>query len=223
MQKQHDWFKVFLNLTCFTPYNNFHKLQRKKMLNIGIDIDGVLTDYEGYIKSIFNTHLKKRFPNEVINMEHYDRHGISKNAYNYIWDILIWEYAKYPARIQASEIMHKLKKEGHNLIICTNRWATDFDNEEGQRMRDAVGTFLKVNNLPYHKIIFACGKKLDISVSEQFDVHIDDCPKDILSISKHIPVVKFEATYNKNIVSENVFTAKTWEDVYDIIMNLKRK
>lgn len=193
------------------------------MLNIGIDIDGVLTDYEGYVKSIFKTHLKKHFPNEVINMQDYDYHGISKKVYNFIWDILIWEYAKYPARIHASKFLNKLKNDGHNLIICTNRWATDFDNEDGQRMREAVCTFFKVNNLSYDKIIFACGKKLDVAVRQKFDVHVDDCPEDILNISKHIPVIKFEATYNKNMGGENIFPAKTWEDVYEIIKNLKRK
>ena len=53
------------------------------------------------------------------------------------------------------------------------------------------------------------------------DVMIDDKVENINEISKHIPVICFNAGYNKECKGENIYRAYSWYDVYSKIKEIE--
>ena len=137
-------------------------------MRIGIDIDGVLTD------------------------EH-----------NNFWKEYIFEYSKnIPIRCYASEIIRKLKTEGNQIFIITSRSFTTYENENKVRMQRLVKEWLKTNSVLYDEIIFTM-KKADVCKEKKIDLmiedkpeNIEDKPENIEDISKEIPVIVYDCSYN---------------------------
>ena len=50
---------------------------------------------------------------------------------------------------------------------------------------------------------------------------IDDKVENINEISKHIPVICFNAGYNKECKGENIYRAYSWYDVYSKIKEIE--
>ena len=81
-------------------------------------------------------------------------------------------------------------------------------------MRNIVKNWLKQNDIHYDKIIFAPEDKLEICKENEIDIMIEDKVENINNISKEIPVVCFNASYNKSCTSDNIYRVYSWYDVY---------
>ena len=138
-------------------------------MRIGIDIDGVLTDEHNYVLD---------------------------NGTKYFSDNNI------PIRCYASEIIRKLKTEGNQIFIITSRSFTTYENENKVRMQRLVKEWLKTNSVLYDEIIFTM-KKADVCKEKKIDLMIEDKPENmedkpenIEDISKEIPVIVYDCSYN---------------------------
>lgn len=196
------------------------------MKRIGIDIDGCLTDvYNWYLKNGYE--YAKGIGKELINENGYDAmemYGLTLDEFKDLIDKNLVNYSvKEPARENASQVCNKLIKEGYELIIITARFNCDKEDEEGLRMRSVVETWFKDNNIPYTQIIYSSENKLDICLEKDIDIMIEDKPDTLLEISKHLPVICFDAPYNRNIDSNNLYHVTNWKEVLEIIENKKEK
>lgn len=158
-------------------------------MRLGIDIDGVITDFEGYWVEEASKHDYVR-GKKVIYIPQY---GLEK-AYGYrdadgnllfegekeFIKELFLGYAKAGSvRKYASEVLHKLHDKGHKIIIVTKRHYTY--RLFGWREEDAkqeVLNFLNKHNIYYDNIVFASdnGNKREECESLNLDVLLDDCP-----------------------------------------------
>ena len=112
------------------------------------------------------------------------------------------------------EVIDKLKENGFEIYIITARFLTDKNTIEGEKMRNIVKNWLKQNNIHYDKIIFSPEDKLEICKKNNIDIMIEDKVENINNISKEIPVICFNASYNKSCTSYNIYRAYSWYDVY---------
>ena len=196
-------------------------------MNIGIDIDGVLTDIEQWQLDYGSKVVFEKYHTGIINPEGYDIKEIfdvDKNLDDEFWRKYLYAYAKNePARKFANEVTKKLKEDGNKVYIITARFLTDRDTDEGQKMREIVRNWLKENEIYYDEIIFSPDDKLEICLNNNIDVMIDDKVENINEISKHIPVICFNAGYNKECKGENVYRAYSWYDVYNKIKEISNK
>lgn len=197
-------------------------------MKIGMDVDGVLTNLERFYFDYGTRFMKEEgLKTNVVDETGYrlqDLFGIDDKENKKFWEKYLDEYMiKCPIRPFAAEVMNKLIDEGNEVIIITARTLTDTDTKQGERNRKILKKWLKKNKLNYSKIIFSGEEKLGFCRDNKIDVMIEDCPGNIEKISKEIPVICFDAKYNKNISNENVIRCYSFYNIYEQIHELNSK
>lgn len=193
-------------------------------MRIGIDIDGVLTNIEQYVIDYFTKYcVENNIEYEVgrSNYEFYKSFNISKEIENKFWKTYMQDYAtKEKARPFASEIIKKLKEEGHEIYIITARWLTNREDEAGENMRQIVKNWLDENNIVYDKVLFSKDSNENKSqeiIENKIDLMIEDNPNNINALSKLVPVICYNTEYNKQCNSDKIFRCYSWYDIYNKI------
>lgn len=186
-------------------------------MRIGIDIDGVLTDFEKWQLDVGSKFFNK-YNKNIVEPNGYDSDtvfNISKELDSEFWKEYLYDYAKNePSRKFAGEVIDKLKKDGFEIYIITARYLTNRNDDLGNEMRNIVIEWLRTNNIHYDKIIFSLEDKLEICKENDISIMIEDKVENINNISEIIPVVCFNAGYNKSCIGNNIYRAYTWYDVY---------
>ena len=196
-------------------------------MNIGIDIDGVLLDLERFAIDYGTKFCIEENLNLKINIQEYWeklKFSWTEEQENKFWNKYIIKYFKqYPPREFASEIIKKLKKEGNKIYIITARNEEGLPQEEYGKSQEITKTWLNENNIEYDKLIFTPdSEKLEQCLKNNVEIMIEDSPTNIKNISEKIPVIKYNCSYNENILGKNIITTYSWYQIYDII-NKKMK
>ena len=190
-------------------------------MNIGIDIDGVLTDIESF-------ELEKGkdfFGMEAYNPAGYeieDKFSVPLAWANIFWKGHILEYAeKFPARKNSALITNKLHEEGYKIFLITARcYSKHFDGVmNSDAMPKIVKKWLEDNNIYYDKIFFTGENKVEVVKKCKLSYMVEDSPKNIRELSEITPIIVFDAECNKNIEGNNIIHAKSWKEIYKIITN----
>lgn len=196
-------------------------------MNIGIDIDGVLLDLERFAIDYGTKFCIEENLDIKINIQEYWeglKFNWTEEQENKFWNKYIIKYFKqYPPREFASEIIKKLKKEGNKIYIITARNEEGLPQEEYGKSQEITKTWLNENNIEYDKLIFTPdSEKLEQCLKNNVEIMIEDSPTNIKNISEKIPVIKYNCSYNENILGKNIITTYSWYQIYDII-NKKMK
>ncbi len=196
-------------------------------MNIGIDIDGVLLDLERFAIDYGTKFCIEENLNLKINIQEYWeklKFSWTEEQENKFWNKYIIKYFKqYPPREFASEIIKKLKKEGNKIYIITARNEEGLPQEEYGKSQEITKTWLNENNIEYDKLIFTPdSEKLEQCLKNNVEIMIEDSPTNIKNISEKIPVIKYNCSYNENILGKNIIRTYSWYQIYDII-NKKMK
>lgn len=190
-------------------------------MRIGIDIDGVLTDFEKWQLDCGSKFYFENYGIEIQNNEGYestDVFHVDNKLDKQFWVEYLYDYAKNePARKYAGEVIEKLKKKGYEIYIITARYLTDREDELGETMRRIVINWLKDNDIKYDKIIFSPEDKIEICKANNINIMIEDKVENINNISKIIPVICFHAAYNKQCKGKNIIRCYSWYDIYSKI------
>lgn len=197
-------------------------------MRIGIDIDGVLTNLEQFVIDYISKYCVENNIKYCIGKSNYDyckTFNIDKEIENDFWKDYLEYYGKNEKiRPFAAEVIQKLKEEGHDIYIITARWFTNRDDEIGKRMREIVKNWLYENKVSYDKLIFSKasneGKSEEI-IEYKIDLMIEDNPNNINELSSIIPVICYNAEYNKECIGEKITRCYSWYDIYNKICNLK--
>ena len=197
-------------------------------MNIGVDIDGVLTDLERMIID-YATKLcvDKKWPIKFNSIE-YDvgkTFGWNQEKVDEFWLTYFIEYVQEAMpRTFAAEIINKLQQEGNKIYLITARNNYGIPQKYYGKMQELTSEWLKKNNIKYEKLIFAKDEeKLQKCIENNVKVMIEDSPKNIENISKQIKVIKYNCQYNEDVNNENIITAYSWYHIYRIIKELKEE
>lgn len=196
-------------------------------MRIGVDIDGVLNDVGRFELDYGSKFYVLQTGKHMTNPNGYGSDkifgGTSKED-NTFWAEAIYDFVKYPARDFAGEVLDRLRSEGHEIYIITSRISDlDYCDISNEKMEKIVLKWLKKYKIHYDKLIFAVGSKLKYCKEEHVDVMIEDKPKNIIELSRAIPVICFDAMSNREVKGENILRCYSWFDIYDKIKNLKPK
>ena len=121
-------------------------------------------------------------------------------------------------------MIKKIKLLGHEIYIITSRTNDlSYCDIKPEKMKRIVKKWLKKYKICYDKIVWT--KKEKVSACETFDVDlmIDDNPKHILQLSKRIPVICYDARYNKQCEGKNIIRCYCWYDIYDKIKTMTKE
>ena len=190
-------------------------------MNIGIDIDGVLADIEPYVfeygskllydkgRSLENIDKEKYETYQIFNWDRDDEHEF--------WDKYMLDYyTNAPTRIFASEVIRKLKEEGHNIYIITARGISEKDIYS--YLKDMTRKWLKENDIYYDEIFFEKDKKKIIR-EHNIDVMIEDYEKNIRQLEEDCEIIVFDCIYNKNVKEH--LRVNSWYEILYLIENNK--
>ena len=103
-------------------------------MNIGIDIDGVLTDVIRYACDYGSKYFFEKYGKLGININAWslkDMFNVTDEEDKKCWSTIVENYSiNEPARPFASEIINKLKKEGNSIYIITARGTDNIYNQK---------------------------------------------------------------------------------------------
>lgn len=193
-------------------------------MRIGIDIDGVLTDIEKWQLDVGSKYFYEKYNKALVSPDAYDTKeifGVEEKLDNEFWQKYLLNYAtSEPARKFAGEVIKKLKNNGSEIYIITARFLANQDNELGEKMRNIVIKWLEQYEIYYDKIIFSPDNKVEVCLENNITIMIEDSPKNIMQISKHIPVICYNARYNQECIGKNITRCYSWYDIYEKISKM---
>ena len=193
-------------------------------MKIGIDVDGVLTDVGSFLFETGCKYFWEKYNKTIVNPEAYDltdMFGCTQDEEENIWDDVMCSYIIERPRNQASKVINDLRKAGHKIYIITARMGCKTIPLE--EMKKVVEIWLEKNEIGYDEIIFSGADKVSIVKKNKINLMIEDSPRQMKNISQIIPVVCFDAIYNREVSGENITRCYSWYDIYRHILSLKRK
>lgn len=203
-------------------------------MKIGIDIDGVLTNYNQYVIEKGKEYCKKNKINKLIHPDTLST--IEMFGWSYYHEIKFWithifDYAKNnPVMENAANTIKKFKKEGYEIYIITSRYLAASKREKQtipvmflkKKMRSSVKKWLKDNNIIYDHIVFLKDKRKYIA-NNHIDIMIEDNPNNIKNFSTITKVICYHWGYNANIEGKNIIRCYNWKQIFEEIRKLSKE
>lgn len=192
-------------------------------MRIGVDLDGVLNDIAEWhfacgSKFCLEQNINRGFnPKGYYMEEQFHLTGEENLEFwrQYIFDLLI----AMPSRPYASEVIHRLRKDGHKIIILSARDNQYLTNQYNAMMDYYVKSWLNKYNIEYDELVINESNKRDKCLSIGLDLMIEDKASNVNAISKIIPVMVFDAPYNQGCTGKNVIRVYSWYQIYQEIIN----
>lgn len=192
-------------------------------MNIGIDIDDVITDGEAYY-AYAQKYIVEELKREPIIVNDL---GLCESA-SYYDELFGWNVdeaedfwnknmenvlTEVQPRFFAREIISKLRKEGHKIIIITAR-----DSEFHDAPYLLSKNWLDRNNIEYDKLIVNAREKGTVCKNENIDLFIDDQLNNCLDVLKEgIKVIRIS---NENCTNKDIVDLNNWTKIYEYIGEL---
>lgn len=200
-------------------------------MKIGLDVDGVLTDLEGYQLKYGKKYFLKRKPNLKINAAGYDICDIfhcTKSEREKFWTKYIWGYCMEKTVAGAAEMVARLRAEGHEIHIITGRAHTTEAGPIGELFRKMLISRLKKDGVEYESIHFVSesGSALDkVKICEELgiDVMIDDKKENVEALDGKLDIICKDAAYNQGIRTQNYTRVFSIDEIYDELEKLSAK
>lgn len=193
-------------------------------MNIGIDIDNVLSDFNEVLLNDYKKHDKELRNNGIVNNDVYIRNRFDwseeEEALYYKENIERLASLFEPIK-DCSKYIKKLRENGHCIYIISGR-----DNGEYSDPYNMTIKWLKKYDIEYDKLILTNAynhqEKADICIKNNVDIMIDDSINVCLKCSESgIKSLLFNTEYNKNEIS---FTrVNNWEEIFNYINNYKKE
>lgn len=190
-------------------------------MNIGFDIDGVLTDVSKFQIEYGKKFFKNR---ELVNENGYsirEMFDCTKEEEYDFWKHNLLNYTiNFPPRIGVAELFNKLKLEGHKIFIISSRIKSSDNDFIGKLIRKLVKQWFKKNNIPYDKIFFCSienspEEKSKCCIENKIDYMVEDTIANMEEIRKVTKVICFSNKYNINYTKTLV--AHDLNEVHKII------
>lgn len=193
-------------------------------MNIGIDIDDTISEtFETllpYSQKYTIEYLKRKSEIDM-NQNFLDHFYIvrmnkwtEKEATNF-WSKYYGEILKkVNVKKFASEVINKLKQEGHKIYLITARWDMPNDN-----IQEITKQWLIENNVEYDELIINASDKLKLVKEKNIDIFIDDSFNNCKGIAENSDAKVYMMTSRVNGCFENekIKRVYSWPEVYDLI------
>ena len=187
---------------------------------IGIDIDDTLSLLQPLKIELANKYIKENNmpyklikPNANFFSEMYDWPA---DVCDKFWD-LIGDYLldTVNAREHASEIISKLRNNGHKIIIITAR-SSDWHKDPYGMSVDWLNRY----KIPFDKLIVGKSDKIPVCLEEKIDLFIDDLPSTLIRLNNvGIDTVMMISPSNQDQTEYKGKKAQNWLEVEKHINN----
>lgn len=190
-------------------------------MNIGLDIDGCLTDIETFHLKYGVPFFEKKFNKSVVNecgksiRQLFD---CSKKEEARFWLKHMIKYTiKDPVREGAAEFTKWAYENGHQIHIITSRAMSTKQNFAGKLARWAVRSWLKKSGIRYEEITFCDEDKLPALKKYNVSYMVEDDPDNIMAMKDITKVICINAKCNAHLVNECVCRCDSFEEVLEFM------
>lgn len=190
-------------------------------MNIGVDIDGVILDFQDRIRVYAEWYdleiFKKKGPKKKDEIKVWKRYDWNKEEVDKFVNETFLKVAKESNIVCFSQkILERLKQEKNRIVIITTRG--DF---AGSEMINIAKEQLELNNIKYDKIYWNAPNKVEICKREKIDFMIDDYADICEKLSKEkIRTIYFRAKDNRKLPeSYYLKEVSNWVEIYRFIKN----
>lgn len=191
---------------------------KKTNRNLGVDIDGVITNIQDYVFEYGAKFAYERGYNlKEIRKTLYATPSIfnwSEDVDDEFWFAILEQYSREERpRIFASEVLHKLKEDGWNIFLITARASMKEEDKKNRLIETILENWLKEHDIPYDVLDFAGSDKREALKEHDIDIMIEDSPKNIEQLRPICPIIVFDAMYNKECVGEGILRVNSWYEI----------
>ena len=193
-------------------------------MNIGIDIDDTISEtFETllpYSQKYTIEDLKKE--SKIYIKDEYANHFyiVYMNGWNEKEATDFWSkyYGEILKKVNikkfASEVINKLKQEGHKIYLITARW--DMPNDDIQGI---TKQWLIENNVEYDELIINASDKLQLIKEKNIDIFIDDSFNNCknIAVNSNAKVYMMTSRVNETFEDEKIKRVYSWPEIYDLI------
>ena len=187
---------------------------------IGLDIDNVISDFDGGMKPLFLKEDKnKRNTGVIDNNLHYMK-GMFDWSDEEVEEFLatVCEDCAKRLRIRrgAREYINKLIQDGHEIVLITYRKEPNFLNGE-----KTTKDWLKVKRINYHKLVLSASpNKTEECKKNNIDVMFDDRAGYVYKMREEgvncvLVLTKYNLKERKNLPHVG-----SWKELYNCVNNL---
>lgn len=191
-------------------------------MKIGIDVDGVILDYERMLKTYSELYdfIELKKDGMVNRNEHYIRNRYSWTAeerLNFIDKYFVELTKKTSFVAGANDVIKMLKNDGHELIVISARGIN-----AGEAMKDEVIKKFNEEGLVFDKYYWKQEDKLEVAKKEKIDIMIDDYYEVCKKLSQNkIKTIYFRDKEMKKLEqNEYLKEVSNWGEIYRIIKNM---
>ena len=196
-------------------------------MNIGIDIDNVISNFNEALKEEFLKHDKELRNTGIVNPNLYMTKGMFDWSEDEIWEFYLENIERIAKSLEvktgAKEYIDKLKEDGHMIVIITGR-----DNGDYADPWNITENWLKQKEIKYDKLIITDAyknnkhAKTEKCFENNIDIMIDDSIHNCMDcIENNITTLLMDTPYNR--AEKDMIRVNNWEEVYEFIKNYKRK
>ena len=194
-------------------------------MNIGIDIDNVLSNFNDELLKEFMAHDKELRNSGIVNKDVYITRGMfdwSKDEFNDFYYKNIERIAKNLNVIdEAPEYIRRLREKGYKIYIISGR-----DNGEYSNPYKMTKDWLEKYDIQYDKLIltntFDSFEKAKVCLENNISIMVDDSSRIQLEIDKtKVKALLMDTPYNRQI--ESLIRVHNWKEIYDFISYFKKE
>ncbi len=194
-------------------------------MNIGIDIDNVISNFNEELLKEFMAHDKELRNSGIVNSDAYITRGMfdwSKDEFDDFYYKNIERIAKNLKVIdKAPEYIKRLREEGYKIYIISGRNNGEYSNPY-QMTKD----WLKKYDIQYDKLIltdvFDSYEKAKICLENNINIMVDDSSRIQLEVDKtRVTALLMDTPYNRQI--DSLIRVHNWKEIYEFIINFKRE
>ena len=171
-------------------------------MNIGIDIDNVISNFDEVLKQEFLKHDKELRNTGIINPEAHITKGMFDWTDDELWPFYLENIERIAQKLDviegAKKYIEKLKEDGHTIVIITGR-----DNGEYTNPYDMTKKWLKEKGVEYDKLILTDAyknnkhAKTEKCFENNIDIMIDDSIRNCRDcIENNITTLLMDTPYN---------------------------
>ena len=192
-------------------------------MNIGIDIDNVLSNFNEKLLREFLEHDKELRNSGIVNKDAYITRGMfdwSKDEFDDFYYKNIERIAQNLKVIDgAPEYIKKLRERGYKIYIISGR-----DNGEYSNPYKMTTDWLEKYDIQYDKLIltdvFDSAKKAKVCLENNISIMVDDSSRIQLEVDKtRVTALLMDIPYNRQ--TDSLKRVHNWKEIYDFIINFK--
>lgn len=192
-------------------------------MNIGIDIDNVISKFDEALEEEFLKHDKELRNTGIINPNKHMTEGMFDWTDDELWPFYLENIERIAQNLDvkegAKEYIEKLKEDGHTIVIITGR-----DNEEYTDPYGMTKKWLREKEIPYDKLILTKYKKekAEKCIENGIDIMIDDsrgiCKE---CFQNNITTLIMDKPCNRDI--KEITRVYNWKEIYEFVTNYKKE